>query len=126
MPSTFKSLPLFNSGPHRFSLGPEGQKLISEFPPTLASGSLYLGLLERRVIITGRLIAESEAALWTLRDAITAELLDPPAPGTLTDHHGRSWPDMSFVRFTPSDRTDRARLISLPYTAEFLDLRVYP
>ena len=43
MPSSFKSLDLFGSGPHRFALGPEGQALQSElFLPTPASGSLYV------------------------------------------------------------------------------------
>ena len=127
MPSSFKSLDLFGSGPHRFNLGPEGQALQSElFLPTPNSGSLYRGLVELEVIVTGRLIAASESALWTLRDAITAQLLDPPAPGTLIDLHGRTWTDMSFIRFTPADRTDRARTTSLAYEARFLRFRQYP
>lgn len=125
--STFKALSLFDSGPHRFAVDREGQALLSElfdFPPQ--SGSRYVGLFELRIIITGRLIASTESALWSLRDSVTAQLLDPPEPGTLIDHHGREWPDMSFVRFTPGDRTDRGRQHSLAYTATFLRFREYP
>jgi hypothetical protein len=127
MPSSFKSLDLFGSGPHRFAVGREGQVLSSElFLPTPGPGTLYRGLAELHVTITGRLVAATEPALWALRDAISAELLDPPAPGALIDLHGRTWADMSFVGFTPGDRTDRARGISLPYEARFLRFRVYP
>jgi hypothetical protein len=125
--STFKNLNLFASGPHRFAVHRQGQALRSELfdiPP--ASGTRYFGLVELRIAITGRLVAQNEAALWQLRDAITAQLLDPPEPGTLVDLHGRTWTDMSFVRFTPADRTDRGRLISLAYSALFIRFRDYP
>jgi len=127
MPSTFKSLDLFGSGPHRFASGPEGQALSSElFLPSPGPGTLYHGLAETRVTVTGRLVAASDAALRTILDAILAELLDPPAPGTLVDHHGRSWADMSFVSFRQEDRTDRGRVVSLAYEARFISFRVYP
>lgn len=125
--SSFKSLDLFGSGPHRFTLARQGQALQSELfsiPP--AAGTRYLGLVELQVIVTGRLIAANEAALWSLRDAVTAQLLDPPAPGTLIDSHGRSWPDMSFVGFTVADRTDRRRGASIAYEARFVKFREYP
>jgi hypothetical protein len=127
MPSTFKSLDLFNSGPHRFALARQGQALQSElFATPPASGTRYLGLVELQVIITGRLIAANETALWTLRDAVTAQLLDPPSPGTLIDPHGRTWTDMSFVTFIAADRTDRGRVVSLGYEARFVKFREYP
>ncbi len=118
--SSFKSLPLFNSGPHRFALGPQGQVILSEVAVGgFGPGSIPLGLGELEVTITGRLIASTEAALWILRDAIVAQLLHPPTPGDLVDHHGRTFADMSFIRFTEGDRTDRAREHSLAYTALF-------
>lgn len=127
MPSSFKSLDLFGSGPHRFAVGREGQATSSElFLPTPAPGTRYHGLVELRIVVAGRLFAATEAALWALRDAITAELLDPPAPGTLVDQHGRSWADMSFVAFIPQDRTDRGREFSLGYEARFIRFREYP
>lgn len=127
MPSSFKSLDLFSSGPHRFAVGRQGQVVSSElFLATPASGTVYHGPAELEITVTGRLVAASEAALWALRDAITAQLLDPPEPGTLVDLHGRTWDDMSFVSFKPDDRTDRARGISLGYQARFLRFREYP
>lgn len=127
MSSSFKSLDLFGSGPHRFALGRQGQALESELfatPPN--SGTRYLGLVELQVIVTGRLVAPRETDLWTLRDAVTAQLLDPPAPGTLIDLNGRSWSDMSLVSFIAGDRTDRGRVTSLAYGARFVKFREYP
>ncbi len=127
MPSSFKSLDLFGSGPHRFAERRRGQTLATELAlgvPT--NGTRYLGPLEISVEVRGRLVAASESALWALRDAITAQLLNPPAPGTLIDQHGRQWTDMSFVLFEPADRTDRGRKVSLAYRALFVDFKVYP
>jgi hypothetical protein len=127
MPSSFKGLDLFGSGPHRFNVRRQGQALSSElFLSTPQPGTRYHGLLELDIIISGRLVAAAESALDTLKSAITAQLLDPPAPGTLIDHHERSYTDMSFVRFTPADRIDRGRVISLAYRARFIRLRQYP
>lgn len=118
--TTFKELPLF-PGPHRFRAHAQGHLLDSDLAETPPSpGSSSLGLLEERITITGRLIASSESALWEQRDAITAQLLDPPTPGTLIDPHGRAHEDMSFIRFTPASHTDRGRTRSLAYTAEFI------
>ncbi len=127
MPSSFKSLNLFGSGPHRFALARQGQALASELfssPPN--SGTRYLGLVELQVIVKGSLVAATETDLWTLRDAVTAQLLDPPSPGTLIDLHGRTWTDMSFVGFIAGDRTDRGRVVSLEYEARFVKFREYP
>ncbi len=127
MPSNFKGLDLFGSGPHRFAVRRQGQLLVPELAlGNVTSGTRYLGPLEREVVVTGRLIADDDDALWALRDAITEALLHPPDPGTLEDHHGRRWPDMSFVRFEPADRTDRARRVSITYTAAFVDFLTYP
>ncbi len=120
MASSYKSLDLFGSGPHRFAVRAEGELVVSVLSlGTPASGSVALGPLETEVIIAGRLIAASDAALWTIRDAITAQFAPPLSPGTLVDHHGRSWSDMSFIRFEPGDRTDRGRMVSLAYRAVF-------
>lgn len=121
MGSTFKGMDLFGSGPHRFSVGKEGlfTATNTEIQGTPTPGTTELGLLELEVQVAGRLVAESESALWSLRDAITAELSSPAVAGTLIDHHGRTWTDMTFVRFDPADRTDRGRRVSLGYRATF-------
>lgn len=127
MGSSFKTDDLFGSGPHRFSIGRLGQFVVVDFAlGSLTSGSVYLGLRELDVIVTGRLIAADEAGLWTLRDAIEAELLHPPAPGTLIDLHGRTWNDMSFISFIAAEQIDRGRVISIAYQAVFRDFHVYP
>ena len=120
MPSQYTALPLFTSGPHRFAERRQGQVALpgpAQDPPT--PGSTPLGLGELDVVVTGRLIAADDEALWLLRDAITALITDPPTPATLEDHQGRQWDDMSFLSFTPADRTDRGRVASLAYTAIF-------
>lgn len=120
MSSSFKGLDLFGSGPHRFSLGKRGQLVVADFAlGGFDAGSVPLGLLELDITVRGRLVAAGEAALWSLRDTITAQLLHPPTPGTLVDPNGRAWSDMSFVSFTEADRTDRGRVRSIAYTALF-------
>ena len=124
--STYKGLDLFGSGPHRFAEGPHAQALASElFLPTPGPGTRYLGLVELEVTVRGRLVGGSEKDLQDALDSIAAQVIHPPAPGTL-DSDQRSWDDLSFVAFTPADRTDRGRTHSLAYTARFLKFREYP
>lgn len=118
--SSFKSLDLFGSGPHRFSLSIQGEEVVPNY--ILGSGdhgTSPVGPLELDVTVTGRLVAASESALWALRDAITAQLADPPVPGTLTDEHARSWTDMSLITYQEHGPPDRARTHSIAYTATF-------
>lgn len=121
MGSTFNGLALFDSGPHRFAEGPIGELVVSNLSlGSNAAGSVALGPLEPVVIVTGRLVADKESDLWTLRDDISAQLTDPPQVGDLVDHYGHVWTDMAFIRFEPDGRTDRARWVSLRYTARFM------
>lgn len=120
MASSFKGLDLFGSGPHRFSQGQQGQVIVNGGVIGLYGPQTFAqGIRELEVFVTGRLIASSEAALWALRDAVTAQLIHPPAPGTLIDVHGRSWAQMSFVDYAEEDRTDRGRVWSIGYVATF-------
>lgn len=119
--SSYKGLDIFGSGPHRFSLAPEGlfvatKSSLNQFP---TPGSLALGLLELEVLVRGRLIADDDAGLWTLRDTIVALAQFPTAPGELIDLHGRSWSDMTLHRFETEDRVDRGRRVSVAYVATF-------
>lgn len=121
MPSTFMGLGLFNSGPHRFSQGLQGEYVLSNarLNPTQA-GSVPIGPLELIVRVKGRLQAASESALWTLRAAVTAQLTDPVQTGTLVDHNSHSWATMSFIEYEEDDRTDRGRVWSMGYVATFI------
>jgi hypothetical protein len=53
-------------------------------------------------------------------------LINPPTAGTLIDGAGRSWEDMSFIRFEEGETTDRGRAWSIAYTATFRRFNVAP
>ena len=121
--SSFKSLDLFGSGPHRFATAKRGELAVPAYVlGGSGSGSTILGPIELDIIITGRLTATSDAALWSLRDAIIAQSTHPATPGTLTDNHGRTWTDMTFLTYQEQDRTDRGRVTSIAYKATFRKL----
>ncbi len=118
--SSFKSIPLFDSGPHRFTDPAEGQQIVPRVAIGQAiAGSLSLGDQEIIILVRGRLIADTEAQLDTIVTAIRTELANFAVAGTLVDDRGHSWPNMKFARFEPADRRDRGRRISLAYTARF-------
>lgn len=121
MSSSFKSVDLFGSGPHRFSMGEQGKYVVAlrAFSDPSVPGSAAFGDEELEVIVRGRLVAASDSALWTLRDAVTAEAAFAGTPGTLIDHHGRSWASMSLISYAEADRTDRGRVVSVGYEAIF-------
>ncbi len=115
MSSTFAGFALFDSGPHRFGIGTLGRHYlgpdrgINTSPTTFDREKAELSIFQR-----GRLLAASDSALMALIDAIRghAEL---PRTGTLVDHHGRSWPNMTMLTFEPEDRIDRGRVVSVGY-----------
>lgn len=122
MSSSFKGNDLFGSGAHRFAVGRRGRRLVAL--STLSgvvtdAGSLEFGDLELRVEVRGRLIAADDAALWVLRDAITAEGDSLVGSGVLIDHHGRSWSTMKLLSFEEDGMSDRGREVSVGYTALF-------
>lgn len=120
MASSFKSMDLFGSGPHRFVIGKQGSFLVTG--PQLGSwipDTISTGLVELVIEVRGRLVASSESGLWALRDAITAQLLQPPTAGTLVDHTGRSFASMSLVAYEERGPTDRGQSLSLAYVATF-------
>lgn len=120
MSSSFNGIDLFGSGPHRFALGKQGELVVQNTAGGIPTGgSTAVAALELDVVVRGRLVASSESGLWSLRDAITAQLQHPPVQATLVDLHGRTWADMSFIRFESEARTDRGRVVSLGYVATF-------
>ena len=126
MASSFKGKDLFGSGPHRFGQDRQGHLMISWMSMgSYQPGTIALGLVELDVRVTGRLVASSESALWTLRDAVVAELEETPTTGTLIDLHGHQWPGMTFIDFREEERTDRGRVWSMGYEAVFRKIRVY-
>lgn len=118
--SSFKGLDLFGSGPHRFSLGRQGQHVVPDYLLGLGgAGSTPQGLVELDVVVKGRLVSATESGLWALRDAEVAQLLDPPDPGLLADGRGREWTGMSFITWTEEPRVEKGRVWSVAYTAVF-------
>lgn len=118
--SSFKSLNLFGSGPHRFSQSRQGQLVLPDYVLGLpGGGSTPQGLVELEVVVRGRLVAASESGLWSLRDAVAAQVIDPPTPGTLVDNSGRSYTGMSLISYEEADRVDRGRVWSVAYKAVF-------
>lgn len=119
MASSWKGVDLFGSGPHRFAISRRGFLLAPDFTSSDPTPVLFeYGALEWDVLVTGRLVAASDAALWTLRDAIQTSL-DAKGLGTLVDLHGRSWASMFFSRLTFDEATDRGRAVSIGYVAQF-------
>ena len=118
--SSFKSLDLFGSGPHRFIDPAEGQQIVLRLAigQTLP-GSVSLGAQEIIVRIEGRLVADDDDKLSMQLDDIRAQLDNYATTGTLEDHHGRQWTDLRFARFEPAEPRRRGRKCSLSYTAKF-------
>lgn len=120
--SSFKGVDLFGSGPHRFVVGLQGRRIVSNAAvggtPSVDGSSTY-GDRELRVTVIGRLVASSESALWSLRDAIVSRAASTEAEGELADGNGRTWADVYLFGFEPSGDVDRGRVFSLGYTAEF-------
>lgn len=120
MASSFAGFSLFNSGPHRFIVGRLGRLTRGPFEtPTEDPFTTDEGPRELAIIQTGRLIAPTTSALWTLVEAIRSHV-ELPRVGTLTDHHGRQWTNLTLYRFDPDDRIDRGREVSLRYRALYL------
>ena len=120
MASTFAGKSLFNSGPHRFIIGRIGRLTRGPFstpldlPFTTDEETRELFIVQR-----GRLTSITNASLWTKIDLIQTEA-EAITSGTLIDHHGRSWTDMTFIRFEPSKWIDRGRMFSLAYEALYI------
>lgn len=113
---------LFDSGPHRFVVRSVGTLF---FPPLsidfLQTTTELIGPIELAIRQTGRLIATTDAGLWSLVDAIKIAG-EARVNGLLIDNTGQNWLNMTFLRFRPEDRVDRGRVISLAYRADYIRL----
>ncbi len=120
MASTIGGQALFNSGPHRFTVGRIGRLTRGPFQTPLDNPfTSNEGVRELLLVQTGRLVAASEAALWTLVDTIKTQV-ELPRNGILVDNSGRNWTNMTLFRFDADDRVDRGREFSLGYAALYL------
>lgn len=120
--STIAGQGLFNSGPHRFRLRPVGTLAV---PPlvidTVQTTTAILDQIEVALEQTGRLIDATPSGLWdqvaAIRSAAEARL-----NGVLIDETGRSWPDMTLLRFAMVGQLSRGRVVSVGYEAVYVRL----
>lgn len=123
MASTIAGVALFNSGPHRFVIRSVGRLwlpplAIDELQETTA---VIESPIELAIVQTGRLIADTDAALWSLVDAIKTRT-EQALKGTLIEHSGRQWTNMTLLRFRADDRVNRGRKVSLSYRVDYIRL----
>lgn len=122
MGSSFKGVDYFGSGPHRFVVGKQGRRVVSL--STVAGdpsvpGSFESGDRELRVEVRGRLVSASEPGLWALRDALTLQAAFEVTGGTLIDHHGHEWEDVTLFTVEWAGPVARGRVWSVGYVALF-------
>ncbi|GDX98046.1 hypothetical protein LBMAG48_04500 [Phycisphaerae bacterium] len=121
--SSFKAQDLFGSGPHRTAFGRQGYLMtLNFFNGGTGGGSTSQGVLDLDIFIRGRLVAESESSLWTLRNAIRSQISGTPGLGTLIDTAGRSWTGMALIGYREAGRRDLGRKFSMRYEAQFRKL----
>ena len=119
MSSSFNGDDLFGSGPHRVQVGRQGYLVLPDDSSGIpTTRNVVYGIFELQIFVRGRLVASSESALWTLRDAVQASL-DAFLIGDLVDLHGRIWEDVVFTRVEWGEEVDRGRGVSVPYEARF-------
>ena len=120
--SSYRGNDLFGSGPHRFGFGARAQQVVSnaafyQDPTQVGSGSY--GNREFDIVVKGRLVAATEAALWTLRSAIHAEVDVLAGTATLVDSFGRSHETVRLVEYEEEAVVSRGRRVSMGYRAVF-------
>ncbi len=122
MGSLFKDVDLFGSGPHTMTELRRGRRVVSLSAlsgDVTAEGTAEFGDYETRVEVRGRLIADTDEALWDLRDAIVAESESSIGSGVLEDTHGRQWTAMKLLNFEPGGAVEHGRKVSVGYVVEF-------
>ena len=131
MAVTYGDIAIFGTGPQRVLVGPGGAELRKRWEANASpkqAGSVVTGQLERTVIVRGRLIGATHAAVETQRATLESAAKAEGPPAKLTDSFGRTWNDMLFVRITfgvgspgrgTSEGFETGRDVSLSFEAEF-------
>lgn len=123
MPATFAGLSLFGSGPHRIVASRYGKIWLPPYTGTVNPNG-YTDYFERRepkLIQSGRLIADTHAALMALVAAIQTQA-EIPETGTLVEANGTSWANMTLLQMQLDDRIDRGRKFSVKYELVYVNL----
>lgn len=118
--TTFRSLELFSTGPHRVTTGPRALSLVPNYQlGEPGAGTTLVGALEWEVIVEGRLVASTRSALWALRDAFTELIINEPETGRLVLVDGREFEEMLLVSYTETGPVLPGRAWSVGYKAVF-------
>jgi hypothetical protein len=118
MGSSYKGIDLFGSGPHRFSVLREGELVVAAYLlGGGGAGGQVVGKLDIQVVVRGRLAGRDDAAVWSVRDALSAQAGSDA--GTLIDLRGHRWERMTLVNVEWADRVDHGRVVSIEYAATF-------
>lgn len=96
--ATFDNESLFDSGTVRFKIGPvKLRHAIQHAPGSIGAMLDNQGLEARRIVQSGKLVADTPVALQGLADAIRAKL--DGRSYTLVDNLGRAWSDTAMIEF---------------------------
>jgi hypothetical protein len=113
---------LFESGPQRFAV----RRVGTLFVPPLTVDAFQttinvVGPIELRVVQTGRLLAPDDDDLFDQIEDIRAQC-EAQLTGVLIDNNGNSWTDMTLLAFTPGEKVDRGRVVSVGYRVDYARL----
>jgi len=125
MASSFGGVDLFGSGPHRFRFEPrglDGVSLAAIFQDASQAGTAVIGDEELKIVVEGRLVAASEAGLWSLREAVAGAAAQSAGSATLIDEADRSFEQMWLDEYAELGAVDRGRVYSIAYSATFVRL----
>lgn len=118
--TSFRTLDLFGSGPHRASMGVRGLSLVPNFQVgEPGAGTTLVGAMDWEVVIEGRLVASTRTALWALRDAFTELIVDEPETGKLVLGDGRQLEKMLLASYAETGPVCPGREWSVGYRAVF-------
>lgn len=116
---TFDGLSLFESGPSETEPGAlESRDAVGSSPGVAGAHVVGQGVQPRRIVQRGRLIADDEAVLRGLVDAVAAQVGRGSA--TLIDEHGQAWPGCVMQRFDPAPAERLGPRLSASYTITYL------
>ncbi len=119
---TFAGVPVFPGSITRVLPEAVGQQLLPRRAMNLpGSGSVAIGPLEVAVTITGRMHAADAAKLESALELTRAAGSPPLTPSVLADEDtGRTWDDMTFVRFELTGPMEIGRVASVGFRARFV------
>lgn len=116
MNATYRGVGIFSSGPHRVVAGPRELSIVPNFQLNLpGAGSTIIGISDWEVVIEGRLVAATDAALRTLREVFVDLIADPTISGELVTPDGFSYVSLYFTGYEETGPVARGRTKSIGY-----------